>query len=230
MGETAATEPEASAPADPVARAPYGSGGMRERQRDATRAAILASALTVFSEQGFEGAKTRDIAARAGVNHAMIPYHFKSKLELWKAAVRFMFERLAREVSFDLGRIEREFGGDTRAFARAAFTEYVRYCARHPEHSRLVMQESVRDGDRLDWISRHFTRYNRKASEALHLRLIQDGVLPQVDLPSLTYIMVGASQLFYALAPEVRRVWNLEPGRDAQIEAHIDAMLKLFIR
>ncbi|MDE3176333.1 MAG: TetR family transcriptional regulator, partial [Pseudomonadota bacterium] len=46
---------------------------------DATRAALLAAALQVFGDKGFEAASTRQIAAAAGVNIAMIAYHFGGK-------------------------------------------------------------------------------------------------------------------------------------------------------
>jgi len=55
---------------------------------DATRERILAAALDLFSELSFDGASTRDIAARAGVTQPLLNYHFRSKDELWRAAGR----------------------------------------------------------------------------------------------------------------------------------------------
>ena len=59
----------------------------RVQQKEATRASILQAALEEFSEKGFDGTSTRLIAAKAGVHHALIKYHFQSKDALWKAAV-----------------------------------------------------------------------------------------------------------------------------------------------
>ena len=47
-----------------------------------TKDAVFASAASLFSSHGFNGVSTEDIAADAGVNKAMIYYHFSDKLAL----------------------------------------------------------------------------------------------------------------------------------------------------
>jgi AcrR family transcriptional regulator len=44
-----------------------------------TKARILAAAEAIFAARGFEGASTREIAARAGVNISSLHYHWNSK-------------------------------------------------------------------------------------------------------------------------------------------------------
>ena len=44
-----------------------------------TRARIVDAALALFGEYGFDGASTRDIAERAGVNAPAIGYYFDNK-------------------------------------------------------------------------------------------------------------------------------------------------------
>jgi TetR/AcrR family transcriptional regulator len=61
---------------------------------DATRERVLAAALDVFSERGFDGASTREIATRAGVTQPLLNYHFSSKDDLWRAAVDELFGQL----------------------------------------------------------------------------------------------------------------------------------------
>jgi len=46
---------------------------------------ILQTAETIFAENGYEGAAMRDIAAKAGINTALIYYHFDSKEHLYKS-------------------------------------------------------------------------------------------------------------------------------------------------
>lgn len=50
------------------------------------RQLILEAALDVFAEQGFEGATTKAIAARADVTHGLIYFYFASKEDLFQAA------------------------------------------------------------------------------------------------------------------------------------------------
>jgi AcrR family transcriptional regulator len=52
-----------------------------------TRDAIFAAAATLFSSGGFDGVSTEDIARAAGVNKAMIYYHFADKLALYRSIV-----------------------------------------------------------------------------------------------------------------------------------------------
>jgi AcrR family transcriptional regulator len=49
------------------------------------RQLILEAALDVFAEQGFQGATTKEIAARAGVTHGLIYFYFASKEDLFQA-------------------------------------------------------------------------------------------------------------------------------------------------
>ncbi|MEX0829256.1 MAG: TetR/AcrR family transcriptional regulator [Nitrospirales bacterium] len=51
----------------------------------ARKASIIRSAAALFGETGFNGTKTREIAARAGVSEALIFRHFPSKEELYTA-------------------------------------------------------------------------------------------------------------------------------------------------
>ena len=63
---------------------------------DPTRDRILAAAIDLFSERSFDGATTREIAARAGVTQPLLNYHYRSKDELWRAAVDSLFESARR--------------------------------------------------------------------------------------------------------------------------------------
>ncbi len=53
-----------------------------------TREAILAAARDSFSAQGYDRTRLRDVAAAAGVDVALVHYHFKSKEGLFSAAAR----------------------------------------------------------------------------------------------------------------------------------------------
>ena len=53
-----------------------------------TRAAILDAARSEFAERGFEAATLRSIAAAAGVDVALVSYHYGSKPELFLQALQ----------------------------------------------------------------------------------------------------------------------------------------------
>ena len=65
---------------------------------DERRQAILDAAREVFSEQGLAGARTKDIAERAGVAEGLIFKHFKTKDALFELAVVDLLDELVKRV------------------------------------------------------------------------------------------------------------------------------------
>jgi AcrR family transcriptional regulator len=55
------------------------------------RTLILAAARRVFSRNGYDGAKTLQIAREAGVSEALVYRHYPSKLALYRAVLRQIF-------------------------------------------------------------------------------------------------------------------------------------------
>jgi AcrR family transcriptional regulator len=64
-----------------------------------TRDAIFEAAAMLFSATGFNGVSVDDIAARAGVNKAMIYYHFTDKIALYRSVVADMLIAVGEKVA-----------------------------------------------------------------------------------------------------------------------------------
>jgi AcrR family transcriptional regulator len=62
-------------------------GGPRRRDAEATKAAILEAARYAFSHASYDQVGLRDIAARAGVDVALVSRYFGSKEDLFEAAI-----------------------------------------------------------------------------------------------------------------------------------------------
>jgi AcrR family transcriptional regulator len=204
---------------------PRGRAAAKPRGRAAaTKQRILDCALNVFSEHGFDGTTLRDVAADAGVNHAMIRYYYSTKEQLWRAAVTHMFQRIDNEIDYSaefLEALPTELG--FKEFVR----RYVRYCARHPEHARLMVQESIRGGQRLKWAVDEFIRPKHKLLAPAILALVEAGKLPDVSPMSLIYIFVAASQVPYMLAAEMELVFGADMRSSQAVEAHADAVVAI---
>jgi len=63
-----------------------------------TRDKIVAAALQEFAAHGKEGARVDRVAETAGVNKAMIYYHFRSKDNLYIEVVTSFFQNMVRQV------------------------------------------------------------------------------------------------------------------------------------
>ena len=83
----------------------------RRRQQRAvlTRERILEVAYKEFAEFGFEGTSTRTIAAKAGVNHPLVTYHFKNKEGLWRAVMTVVGSNFTEKWQAQLGSQDAKF-------------------------------------------------------------------------------------------------------------------------
>jgi TetR/AcrR family transcriptional regulator, regulator of cefoperazone and chloramphenicol sensitivity len=87
---------------------------------DETRAQIIATALRVFGEQGYDQASTREIAAEAGVNPPALQYYFGGKEGLHRACAQFIVDRAAATLSPALERAAEAIAAKNKAQAREA--------------------------------------------------------------------------------------------------------------
>jgi len=199
--------------------------GRPTKARD-TRERIVDAALKVFAERGFDGAKTREIAERAGVNLGLIKYYFDTKQGLWKSAVDRAFEDLRRALEAVRGEPEQIID---RSVLERAIRGYVHFVAEHPEFVRLMADESRRRGPRMRWL---VDRYVRPFYEAIRdgiEPLQQRGLLPQMPAASFHYVLVGAAGSPFIQGPEFQRLTGLDPTSQDFVDAHADALVRLLL-
>jgi len=193
----------------------------RAQQREETRHFIVQAAIQVFSDFGFRGSSTRDIAAQAGVNQGLLTYHFKSKEDLWKAAADHIFSEL--RVQLEARRDELVASNeDDRAIRREVAKTYVRYAAARPELFRFMVEEGKHPDTRMRWLVDE------------HLKPMFDtfvGTIPMADnmKPHAFYALAGAASLIFAVAPECQRLTGFKPTTKQVIEAHADYVVNLMV-
>jgi TetR/AcrR family transcriptional regulator len=191
---------------------------------DATRDRIVAAAVELFSERSFDGATTREIAARAGVTQPLLTYHFHSKETLWRAAVDSLFDLLNQTMDERTNGLR---GVDEVTSAKLLVREFITFSARTPQLHRIIMQESKVDGPRMDYlVDRHVRPIYERTTE-LFASLAREGAVPEIPAVHLYYILTGAGPTMFVLAPECRRLSTLDPSEDRVIEAHADAVCRL---
>ena len=108
-----------------------GESETRRGGRERTTTAILDAAEELFAERGFTAVTVRDIAARAGVSHALVHRYLGSKVDVYRAALR----RHETEI------VDAALGQDdlleaTRLMLNSAWSEQLRYL-RLVAHSTL---------------------------------------------------------------------------------------------
>ena len=188
-----------------------------------TRERILNAALDVFAERGFDGARVRDIADRAGANLGLLTYYFSDKEQLWQAAVGSAFAELAD----DLGAVVADESDDDFADLDRIIRHFVRFVARRPAFMQLMNDEGKRDSPRMHWLADTHVRPLYAGLRRRIERAQARGALPGMDPLHLHYIVLGAAGLIFSQRPECRRITGVDPTDPAFAEAHADAIVRL---
>jgi TetR/AcrR family transcriptional regulator len=72
---------------------PKGSERKERLSGEERRTQIIDAALVLFANKGFSGTRTREIAELAGISETLIFQHFKTKEDLYSAALRELFSQ-----------------------------------------------------------------------------------------------------------------------------------------
>ncbi len=187
-----------------------------------TRERILRAALGAFTENGFEGAKTRDIAARAGVPLGLLQYHFGAKPKLWQAAVDKAFSELRRGFDAILADPRPASAGER---IRMLIRGHVAFVARNPEFVRLMHEEGKRRGPRMRWLVDRHVKPLFDALIGVFEQGQTEGVLPASIPPiHVVYILAGAAGVIFHQAEECKRVSGIDPSAPDPAAAHARAV------
>ncbi len=184
------------------------------------RQQILEIATEMFAEKGFAATTTREIAARAQVNEALIFRHFPSKDDLYWAVLehKIRSDECQRQVQELLAAAP-----DVRAALTAVAEWMLRWRAEDPTATRLSLFCALQ---RHDLSQRFFEQFAANYYELLadYLRQqMRQGVLRNVDPLMAARSFVGAvsyqsllRELFGAVA-----VGNLDPGEVSRLVVSI---------
>jgi len=188
---------------------------------------MLQAGLEAFSELGYDGASTREIASRAGVNQGLVNYYFGCKETLWREAVDRAFSELRAGTDALIAAAP-----DTSEREQAAqlIRDFVAFAARRPEFSRLMTDEGKRNGPRMQWIVDRHVRPLYDAVGGFMSGALGAGTLPGGLGPALFhYILVGAVTHLYHQAPEFHRLTSRDATAQDVIDAHTEALITLFV-
>ena len=198
----------------------------KQQQRSiVTQQKLLDAAIEAFSENGFKGTSTRDIAERAGVHHPLITYHFKNKDQLWREAA----DRIFREFNISLVKAMAEVPEiHPKARAEAFVRTYVRFARSQPALHKVILQEASYPSARLDWLVEN------------HLRPLFDEVHKALqELQSLGIAVPGSAALLFnmirvsaggllALKLELKGTSGIDLDNDEEIDELADMIVRVF--
>ena len=175
-----------------MARPPRSASGDSRRR-------IFAAAAAEFAARGYAGANVDRIARAAGLNKAMIYYHFKSKAALYRAILRDMFAAVGTRVAA-VAAASSSPEDKVRAFVDAIAAE----AQARPHFPPIWLREIAEGGEHVDTVTLNYVR----AVLATLGRIIDEGCRAGCFKPAPPMLVQGgiiAPLMFFLATARVRR-------------------------
>lgn len=207
---------------------PGGASGTRvpkQQRSQETQETILAAALAIFSDHGYRGASTHEIAERAQVAQPLLMYHFPTKADLWLAVAQLAIDAFLERFR---PRFEALEGLDPASKVRIVFQDYVRFAAERPELHKLMIDASVSGEPNLAGLVE--TRL-RPVFELLRGEIVaaqKAGTMLPGDPVLLYYSLVGVAATVFSLRREVELLAGQDPREPETVEAQANLLAQLF--
>jgi len=190
-----------------------------------TRARILDAALREFSSLGLAGARMEQIAAAAGVNKALLYYHFDSKENLYLAAVEMISAKI-RDRSMAVFLRDASPG---ERLLRAALDHFDRILAQG-EFQSLMQQEMMRlhqgQSDVMPVLVKRVFAPLQTMYQSMMREGIASGELIDVDWLQIHLATLGANVFYFLAAPVWRMLMSFEPFAPDVLEARRRAVVE----
>jgi AcrR family transcriptional regulator len=174
------------------------------KNEETTRLKILSAARQEFIENGLRGARMQEIADRAGINKALLHYHFRDKENLYDAAVRSVADGVVVH-------LKQLFAEDMR-FANASemveamVRTYLNVLRKNPDLVGMAMREFSDGGKHLDSLMQGIAPLVKGISGGLVQGM--KGKSASLDIP-IPHIMINLMSMIWGtflLQPMYQRI------------------------
>jgi len=152
---------------------------------------IVARGLAAFAELGYDRASVRELARRLGVSHNFINDRYGSKEKFWLAVIdRSLAAQVAR-----LQAVLSVPGEDDLARLRNLVHAFHTANVAEPDLPRILQYESIRGGDRLEYVFQHYLVPVRDAVAPLVQKLVAQGRVRPFPLDVMVYAVVAMTSV-----------------------------------
>lgn len=178
----------------------------------------------MFAQRGYDSVSTGDIAKAAQFTQSMVHYHFGSKEQIWREAVtRLMRQRgpifaPMRLMHSDL---------DPLAKLEMLIRNLAAANAAEPDYARIIMQESIANSDRLEWLIEEFIRPGFQVFDEAIAEAQQKGLIRDLPVHDVTNIVTSAVSLTYSLGPIVQRLYNVDLGSEDYLRSLSSSIVEI---
>ncbi|HVM40281.1 MAG TPA: TetR/AcrR family transcriptional regulator [Acidimicrobiia bacterium] len=159
--------------------------GRKAEQGEATRAALVSVARTLFTKHGFAATATEEVVQRARVTRGALYHHFENKEDLFRAVYEQIESELAERIMVSASR-----GGNAEEQFRLGLDAFLDACL-EPEIQRICLLEAMTV---LGWETWHEidVRYSLGLLQAGLQACIDEGLIEPRPVEPLAHIFLGA--------------------------------------
>ena len=164
--------------------------------------ALLEAGARLFARHGYSGTRTQAVAHEAGVNKAMISYHFGGKAGLYEAVIVHLVDEFRPALSGLREDRDRPSPERLRRFIETLGESFLR----RPELGAIVLREHLSGGERLsaEVMSRHVGEFFATTRSIVEAGVERNELRP-VDPHALHLSLIGSLVFFLASEPYRRR-------------------------
>lgn len=190
----------------------------QERGRQ-TREKILKTGMRLFSEKGYHGTNSKEIARESGIAIGSFYSYFKDKKTLFLELMGLYKERILHERDTNIRRVTESPGEKTRA-VREMMTAVLRLSSEiHPLFHREVLVMRLRDQE----VCAHYEEYRRQSIQSIgNLIRTSETLIPPSSVLAAAEILHNANEY---LMVAIHSLPSLN-----QREVLVDEQVRMFMR
>ncbi len=201
------------------------AAGYKNESQPDTNEKIILAARTEFADHGYDGARVDRIAVSAGVNKAMIYYHFNSKRNLYLAVIKNHFEVIK---TYALKDVDPETSLEN--ILRILASTFVDMSSRITSFKPIILRELANPNrEVLKEIVAAFTesRLPELLGHSLSIE-VQKGNVRPMDVRQMIASFITMNIGYLLLAPLINRVLVID-DRETFIQERREAVVDIFL-
>ena len=195
----------------------------KRMKKDERREQLVRKAASLFSDHGFDCTTTKCIADSAGISEAVIYQHFKTKDELYDAAIEFHIDQIDETLKAS-NALEQP---NLREMLRPLAVGWLRFAEENVCFTRMMLYSGLQDHR---FSCKFFNAISLPIMEAIKERIEtgkREGWVRKEVLPMESTFTFMSSMVMLNLA---RNLMKVEPFINFDIEEFVDNAIDIFIR
>jgi AcrR family transcriptional regulator len=185
-----------------------------------TEARIKEAARKLFTQKGFAAVKTRDIAAEAGINLALLNYYFRSKQKLFDMIMLENMQQFIKGIAL----IFEDGNASIEQKLESVVSSYIDMLIKNPDLPLFILQELRNNPDKIGMVIQAGVTAGRNAALAEVFAAMERGEIAKMHPVNFMANLIGLTVFPFIGRPILQKVSGVN---DEQFLALMEERKKL---